>query len=469
MIDSFPVLASEIERFKTQVSDRQNLLVAYSGGLDSTVLLHALLQIPAFKQKLYAVHINHQLQPQADQWSRHCLEFCRQHGIEFHSIKVNIDQTQRQGIEAVARKRRYDALTSCLKEGDLLLTAHHQRDQAETFLLNLTRGSGVNGLSAMPYKKTIVISNQTHAYHLRPFLKVPYEEILAYARKHQLDWIEDPSNANIEFRRNLIRHRILPEFRGSWINIDSQIERSAEHLQEAQILLQRFAEQQLQTFKHGINSIDLNRYQHLDWIALKNVLRHWSDTVCNINLGVKQLEWIDKHCFQQPTTKASLKLACGELRLYRKKLFYFIDFYKDYSIKISTLKEYIKRNSSDSGQYTLNLPKHWYEQNRERLTVRNIQDSDELNRNSLKKWFQGQGIPPWSRPFWPVLCLDDQMLCVWGMRTSFLPEENQSSQQKHKHENETIALSLDDDMIHLIATKQLLMKKGPSGNCQSCG
>ncbi|MDG6772980.1 tRNA lysidine(34) synthetase TilS [Thiomicrorhabdus sp. ZW0627] len=458
MTDSFSILTSEIECFTSEMAGEHTLVVAFSGGLDSMVLLHILSQTPSLHARLHAIHINHQLQSHADEWGEHCREFCLLNGIEFTETKVDIGQTQRQGLESVARKRRYEALTSVLQPGDFLLTAHHQRDQAETFLLNLARGAGVNGLASMPYKKTLSLSKGGQACLIRPLIKVPYDELRSYAETHRLQWVEDPSNNDTDLRRNLIRHKILPEFRQAWSNIDAQIERSAQHMQEAHSLLQGLAEQQLQARGYGRYQIDLNRYDDLDWVALKNLLRHWSESVCGFNLGFSQLQWIHKHGFEQPSTKATLKLPVGELRIYRKNLYYHIDSYADYSISLSDLMTHFNHESCNEPNYTLRLSKTWYQQHRKDLIVRNIRKSDGINRNTLKKWFQTHAIPPWIRPYWPVLCLNDKMLSIWGMQGDIPEAELQSSLQKQKHEGETIAISLDDDMIHTITTKQITME-----------
>jgi len=173
-------------------------LIAYSGGLDSTVLLHALAsQAPSLAAPLAAVHIHHGLQAPADQWLDHCLAQCAELGIHCEALRVSVARDSGEGLEASARHARYRAIAQVMEEGDMLLTAHHQDDQAETLLLQLLRGSGVAGLAAMAPVKSFA-----RGWHARPLLDFTRAQLQAYGEVQQLRWIDDPSNFDTSLERN---------------------------------------------------------------------------------------------------------------------------------------------------------------------------------------------------------------------------------------------------------------------------
>jgi len=199
------------------------LLVGLSGGLDSTVLLHALSQDPqAPAQGLRAVHVHHGLQPLAEEWADHCVRFCDSIGVPLAIVKVVVDRDSGEGLEAAARKARYAAFESLMTPGEILVTAHHRDDQAETFLLRALRGSGPDGLAAMrPWRKFAA------GGHWRPLLETPRSELLAYADQLGLAWLDDPSNEDLHHDRNFLRQRVLPLLRERWPQADAAFTRSA--------------------------------------------------------------------------------------------------------------------------------------------------------------------------------------------------------------------------------------------------
>ncbi|WP_051347218.1 tRNA lysidine(34) synthetase TilS [Thiomicrorhabdus chilensis] len=453
---------SEFIRFKTQCHSDNRLYLAYSGGLDSTVLLHLLATDSDLKDRVYALHVNHHLQPESSHWAEHCAKTCQQFKIPFQSLSVEINCSRRQGIESVARNLRYTALKGQLSEGDTLLTAHHQRDQAETFLLNLSRGAGVHGLSAMPECKRLNLPADATAEHKRPLLRVPYPELLAYAEAMGLNWISDPSNENCDFRRNLIRHRILPEFEQAWPNISQQIARSAEFMQEAQTLMDKNARIQLQQGDFDQFYIDLNDLMDLDWVEQKNVLRFWAKQVACFQLGFQPLQWIEEHLHENNCVTAMLQLPMGELRLYRKKLYYLNQGFKKYQYNFNEILYLIERGSSKLKEqkercFKLELPHSWLTKNKDRLKLCSLQENADISRKKLKKWFQSKGIPQWQRDYWPVLTLDGKPVAIWGIQASFVETDMETS--------ETACLRLTEEQIHQLSTghfiEQIKAQKKP--------
>lgn len=211
----------------------QPLLLGFSGGLDSSVLLHLLAADPATRSAgLRALHVHHGLQPQADAWAAHCERECAALGVPFRVVRVTVDRGSGLGIEAAARAARHAAFAATLEEDAILALAQHRDDQAETFLLRALRGSGVDGLGAMrPWRRF------HRGYLWRPLLATPRAGLLDYATQHGLRWIDDPSNEDTRFDRNFIRSCVMPLLRERWPHADAAFANSAQHCDSASRLL----------------------------------------------------------------------------------------------------------------------------------------------------------------------------------------------------------------------------------------
>jgi tRNA(Ile)-lysidine synthase len=211
----------------------ENYVVAYSGGMDSHVLLHLCYKL---KIPVRAIHINHGLQKEADAWSKHCNKICEELNVPFFNIHVDAAATQGESPENAARNARYEALMSELKVNECLLTAHHKDDQSETLLLQLFRGAGPAGLAAMP-----VVRKTGKGIHLRPLLECSRSELMQYAKENKLNWIEDPSNQNTDFDRNFVRQKIIPLIKGRWQQVDSALEQVASQQQDSLEIIEAMA------------------------------------------------------------------------------------------------------------------------------------------------------------------------------------------------------------------------------------
>ncbi|MBO0491555.1 tRNA lysidine(34) synthetase TilS [Pseudomonas sp. Marseille-Q1929] len=248
--------------------------VAFSGGLDSTVLLHLLASTEHLPQ-LNAIHVHHGLQAAADAWPSHCQSICDRLGVPLRVMHVQVQPGA--SLERAAREARYQAFAEVAGAGEVLLTGQHRDDQAETLLFRLLRGAGVRGLAAMPLHRDLA------AGHLvRPLLDVSRAELEAYADEHQLTWIEDPSNADPRFSRNYLRHRVFPLLTERWPQAVSSLARTAEHLSEAQSLLDELAQMDLHTVDQPssfpwlpLPSLALTPLRELSDARQRNVLRHW--------------------------------------------------------------------------------------------------------------------------------------------------------------------------------------------------
>ena len=213
-------------------------LVAFSGGIDSTVLLHALCLAPEQDlSKVIAIHIDHGLHPDSGDWADHCRQVADNLGISLVSRRVKIDENSGGGLEAAAREARYAVLQTQARTGDCVLSAHHEADQAETLLLNLMRGSGPAGLAGIGAAQSF-----GRGRLLRPLLGVSGEAIGAYAKRHKLDWIDDPANADLRFDRNFLRREIVPRLAARWPAVSARLSQSADLASEASGLLRDLAD-----------------------------------------------------------------------------------------------------------------------------------------------------------------------------------------------------------------------------------
>lgn len=247
-------------------------LVAYSGGVDSHVLLHALAQLrdAGARVSLAAVHINHGLHADASAWAQHCARVCTDLQVPLVMRAVHAHADAGESPEDAARHARYAALLQALKPSDVLLTAHHQDDQAETLLLQLLRGAGPRGLAAMPG-----IAPLGEGWLARPLLSVPRAMLRAYADEHQLRWIDDPSNSDTRFDRNYLRAEILPNLKQRWPAATATLARSAQHCAEAVELLQELAQQDMNVALLSPSSLSVPQLLLLSRARQRNVLRLW--------------------------------------------------------------------------------------------------------------------------------------------------------------------------------------------------
>ena len=203
------------------VASPKRYVVAFSGGLDSTVLLHALAAAVADGDvPLVAIHVRHGLHEDAGKWDAHCRSVAAAFAIGFESVTVVVDRESGLGLEAAARQSRYEALQQRIQPGDWLLSAHHQDDQAETLLLNLLRGSGMAGMAGIGEMQAF-----GSGHLLRPLLDVSRADLQTYASSHKLAWLDDPSNADLTFDRNFLRHTILPALTERWPAASSRLAR----------------------------------------------------------------------------------------------------------------------------------------------------------------------------------------------------------------------------------------------------
>lgn len=408
---------------KSQQSPKatKRIAVALSGGLDSVVLLDTVCKTQSKNKptEIYAFHIHHGLQKQADDWLIFCEKLARKYKIHFDFRLLHLGASDEQGnIEARARAGRYEALAElCLQYGinDLLL-AHHQNDQAETVLLQLLRGAGVAGLAGMPSDREIKTLKGAITLW-RPLLNQSRKSLEAYAKEHKLQWVEDPSNRNAQFRRNALRNSIIPALERIQPEALANLARSANLLGEAQTLLDRLAMQDGKSILHK-NGLELNPLLTLakqDLPAANNVLRYWLKANA---LAMPSQERLYSWWHDLETVKPSAQLEWTHdekvIRLWRGIL----------QIEESKQGEWIFKpipaRSKKPG-----LPEQWVKDAqtrgfislRERCGSEKIQIKANTPRKTLKNLFQEGDIPPWERQA-PLLFIHGDLVAVAGLGVS---------------------------------------------------
>jgi tRNA(Ile)-lysidine synthase len=268
---AIPLLTQLNQFLGCYLKPKQRVLLALSGGLDSTVLLHLLAaarQTTLFE--LHAMHVHHGLSANADVWAQFCLQQCQLLDVPIEVVHVNVDQNSKLGIEGAARQLRYESLFNYLINEELpnfIVTAHHQDDQAETLLLQLFRGAGVKGLSSMA-----AVDEARRL--LRPLLDVSRKALLDYATQQNLAWCDDESNDNTQYERNFVRHDVMPVLEVRYPALKSVLSRTASHLAEANDLLDAFAKVDARDLLQD-NRLCLRGLRVLDLPRCKNLLRWW--------------------------------------------------------------------------------------------------------------------------------------------------------------------------------------------------
>ena len=307
-------LPSRLLRNLEQWRNAAHWRIAFSGGLDSTVLLHLLADLAKTESlpALSAIHIHHGLQTAADAWPQHCRAMCDALGVPLLIERVKVQPGA--SLERAARDARYAVFSAQTLANDVLLTGQHRDDQAETLLFRLLRGAGVRGLSGMPQQRPV-----GQGTLIRPLLAVTRAELERYAQAHSLSWIEDPSNQHRQFSRNYLRHQIMPALSERWPQAQANMARSAAHLRDAQGLLDELAQMDLaqagtaHDFEWlGLPSLTLAPLSGLSAARQRNALRHWLEPLTRLPDTDHWSGW-DDLCHAASDASPIWRLADGEL------------------------------------------------------------------------------------------------------------------------------------------------------------
>jgi tRNA(Ile)-lysidine synthase len=242
-------------------------VVALSGGGDSVALLNALNEAG---WRARAVHVDHRLHPDSGRWADACAALCSKLGVSCQIEQVRVTEIPERGYEAAAREARYARLREVLGAGEVLLTAHHQDDQAETVLLQMLRGAGVAGMSAMP-----AVAPFGPGRLARPLLSFRRAALRAYLAAKGVAWIEDESNQDLARSRNIVRHRVLPRMTEHWPGTIATLARSARHAAQAQTLLDELAAQDVAAVHCGRGGLAMSQLVRLSVARQANLIRFW--------------------------------------------------------------------------------------------------------------------------------------------------------------------------------------------------
>ncbi|WP_348666594.1 tRNA lysidine(34) synthetase TilS [Arsenophonus symbiont of Ornithomya chloropus] len=403
----------------------ENLLVGFSGGLDSTVLLHALVRLREIinpNLNIRALYIHHGINYKADNWLIHCKKICLNWKVEFYSQSIHIDSIK-HGIEGGARIARYQAFRKILLQKEVLLTAHHLDDQVETFLLALKRGSGPTGLSSMPVSMPFF-----HTYLIRPLLSFSRKELELYAKKKLLYWIEDDSNQNEFYDRNFLRLRIIPHFCKRWPNFSHAVFRSASLCAEQEALLNEFLEDCCLRLITNEGALKINDLVSYSKIKRNAILRRWFRLHKILMPSCLQLHiiWQEVICARNDA-KPEFVLKKNVIRRFQKKL-WILPKFKD--ISNICLPWHLSRPLIlPDNLGTLMITNHgigfrfpFFD---EEVTVRfgikgNIKIIGRQHSRKSKKLWQELGIAPWLRKRIPLIYYNDVLITAVNV---FVTEE----------------------------------------------
>ena len=410
-----------LDKLKTIKPHSNSLTVALSGGVDSVVLLH----LANTFQKDYpdiainAIHVDHGLSNNAKDWQLFCTQLCHSLSIPLKIAEVEVNKKTRQSLEAVAREQRYLALFELSDPTSVILLGQHQDDQVETFLLQLKRGSGLAGLSAM-----VSLSTQQGRYLLRPLLNISRFEIESFATDFVIDHINDESNDDKTFDRNYLRHEIVPQLNERFRGFNSCVSRSVELLQQQQNLIDEISQSDLeQAYRvskvKGNNALPVCFLSSLSLARQANLVRYW--------LGQHKLLMPSKVILEQILNQAvnakvdakiSIVLGKHTIQRFRNELYIvaksepLLDVYDCDSDKVLLSNGYSLVKSQGKGIRDI--------QAGESLSVRfanlktRIKPSNKPGSNTLKHWLKDAKVPPWQRDTVPQIYYNDVLVQVVG-------------------------------------------------------
>lgn len=411
--------AAVFSSWQSQLEAAPQILVGFSGGLDSTVLLALLCDIvPA--QRLSAVHINHGLSDNADQWQSRVEDFCQSLGVHLHCETVSV-KAAGEGLESAAREARYQVFARLLQTKGLLFLGHHADDQVETVLYRLLRGSGSKGLSGIPASRSLARGRL-----IRPLLPWQKLQIQGFAEQQNLAWVEDETNLQSTFDRNYLRNQVIPEIAARWPDYAQRISHSAQLSNDAEDLAEAVALDDLKTLhvrdERGGWSLCLDAFSGLSAMRQRNALRHWPGLHQLPLPGHKIIDEIILSIVQAREDAApKVESQSVRWRRFRNRL-YILTTAAECDLAYEGLHWHVEQ--------PLLLPDGSYLKGEKMLgqgvllaagqmvTVRTrrggerCQPAGRQHSNSLKKLFQESNLEPWWRDRMPLLYVGEQLIAV---------------------------------------------------------
>jgi len=418
-------LSCQLQSFQ-QTHQVKTWFVALSGGLDSRVLLDLLIQVQAadgFPVPIRVIHVHHGVSQSADDWMVFCETLCNDYDTKFSELDIGFQAHQvevsgKGSFEEQARRSRYQIFESVLSQGDVLLMAHHLNDQAETFLQRVMRGAGIQGLSSIPKNRAL---GNGHLY--RPLLSETRQSLLDYAEQGGLQWVEDESNQSLAYDRNFLRHEILPSLTQRWPKALSSISRTLEIVSQESQSLSYFRDQWLSAndSEVSLNLVQLNSLPQSEQIG---VLSHWVRKQSDYSLTQKQLNALLNEVVKaQADAQPVLLIGDVEYRRFQQRLYVVAKVDKaslaDWSERLDLIPGQVHKVVLPTGAELLftpelgglALPEDSIEV-RFRQGGESFKPQGDNHTRELKKWLQGQNIPPWQRSAIPLLYSNQRLLAV---------------------------------------------------------
>lgn len=412
-----------VEQVLSNIGNFHKILVGFSGGVDSTVLLHALYrikkeQLPSLE--IRAIHVHHGLNSKADTWEAHCLAQCEAWSIPFICQHVTVDPFNK-GIEAAARDTRYQAYRDALIDGEIIVTAQHLDDQAETFMLALKRGSGPAGLSSMP-ASSVFNGSCGLAWLLRPLLAISRNDLEIYAAENHLSWIEDDSNQDDRYDRNFLRLHIMPIFTQRWPHFAGAVSRSASLCAEQESLLDELLQDALDELMDYRGGLFIDGLHGCSTAKRNALLRRWIGSHGLPMPPYNQLQRIwQEVALARQDAEPICQLGDVDIRRYQGALWVVRrinsllgqQFDWDYPQPFVLPENLgVIEVMADEGQ--IRPPS-----THEKVTVRfGLQGAfkiiGRIHSRSSKKIWQELGVAPWMRERTPLIYYDEQLIAAIG-------------------------------------------------------
>jgi len=416
-----------------------DLVIAFSGGIDSKVLLHASVQLASkgLIGEVSAVHVDHGLQAESAQWSSACQADCKRYAVKLEMTRLELDRQAKinrqnhTNTEALAREKRYQFFESIITEKSCLLMAHHQDDQAETLLFRLLRGCGLDGAAAMPLQRPLGKGRL-----LRPLLTISRSQIEDYAQQNQLTWLEDPSNRSAAYSRNFLRHQVLTKIKQKWPAYAKTFSRFTLLADAQRQLAREIAEEDLESTlgsntvfsslsKAGESPLKIEKLQNLSLLRQKNLLHHWGLVQRTLAPSHSEIVEVIRQLPAAETSSIEISFAGGTIKSYQGQI-YLINrtapepLTKKYSWldlrKPLLLDNGLTLSATTDSSGVLRAPNK-----NEPVSISARNGGEKCcpqyrqHSTSLKKIYQELGVPPWLREWLPLIYYGEEIAAVPGV------------------------------------------------------
>jgi tRNA(Ile)-lysidine synthase len=402
-----------------QAPQRTGVVIAFSGGPDSTLLLHlAAESLP--RRRVRAVHVHHGWHPDADAWAEHCRRVARGVGLRCDNVRVDAGATRGEGPEAAAREARYAALAERLGSGEVLLTAHHRDDQAETLLLALLRGGGVHGWSGMPVRRVL-----GKGLHLRPWLDIPRERLQTELHRRGIEVLDDPANLDTDYDRVWLRERVLPVLRERHGEVDATLARAAGQAAEAAAGVDSLAAHDFVTCR-GMRTatLDCAALAALPPFRQRALLRWWLQREGLPRPGAARLESLRRQLAEAaPDRNPHVAWSGGEVRRWRGEAWALApmpvpdrDAVYDWTEPSQSLDLPHRRIQPEALEALAgSIDEGSHVQIRFRRGGERLPRQDGKGSVALKRWLADKGVPPWERDRIPLVYIDGELIGAIGV------------------------------------------------------